>query len=75
MSATTTGTLDLLVNGVARPISATRIPDLLRELGHDPSLPGVAVAVNDAVVRRSEWTAVTLRPGDRVEIVSAKQGG
>ncbi len=36
---------------------------------------GVAVAVNQTVVPRSAWPAVTLNHGDRVEILEAHQGG
>ena len=36
---------------------------------------GVAVAVNDQVVTRGDWPAVTLTDGDRVEILTAVQGG
>lgn len=41
-----------------------------------PPLPaGVAVAVNDRVVPRSRWRSTHVVLGDRVEIVSAVQGG
>jgi thiamine biosynthesis protein ThiS len=33
------------------------------------------VAVNDEVVRRDDYGRVTLRPGDRVEIIQAVGGG
>lgn len=36
---------------------------------------GVAVAVNDAVVPRGAWSSTRLRPDDRVEILTAVQGG
>jgi sulfur carrier protein len=36
---------------------------------------GVAVAVNDDVISRSMWTATRLADGDRVEILTAVQGG
>lgn len=42
----------------------------------DPSAPvGVAAAVNDRVVPRSAWATTELCAGDRVEIVTAVQGG
>ncbi|MBI9114120.1 sulfur carrier protein ThiS [Sanguibacter suaedae] len=41
-----------------------------------PPLPaGVAVAVNDRVVPRSRWRSTHVVLGDRVEIVTAVQGG
>jgi len=36
---------------------------------------GVAVARNGEVVRRAEWPATALAEGDRIELVSATQGG
>jgi sulfur carrier protein len=36
---------------------------------------GVAVAVNGTVVPRSTWAAVDLADGDRVEVLTAAQGG
>lgn len=36
---------------------------------------GVAVAVNDEVVRRADWDSITVRDNDRVEILTAVQGG
>ena len=40
-----------------------------------PNRRGVAVAVNDEVVPRSQWDHTHLREGDRVEILTAAQGG
>jgi sulfur carrier protein len=36
---------------------------------------GIAVAVNQTVLTKAEWAQTTLEPGDKVEIVSATQGG
>ena len=36
---------------------------------------GIAIAVNGEVVPRSAWDATGLRPGDRVEVLTAAQGG
>lgn len=41
----------------------------------DRTTRGIAVAVNDEVVVRSEWEERLVVPGDRVEIVTAVQGG
>ena len=41
-----------------------------------PGAPrGVAVAVNDEVVPRTQWASRRLNAGDTVEIVRATQGG
>ncbi|TDD70249.1 sulfur carrier protein ThiS [Jiangella aurantiaca] len=36
---------------------------------------GIAVAVNQIVVPRSDWAATPLQPDDKIEIISAVQGG
>lgn len=36
---------------------------------------GIAVAVDAAVVPRSQWATAVLRPGVRVDVVTAVQGG
>ncbi|WP_433255402.1 sulfur carrier protein ThiS [Streptosporangium sp. CA-135522] len=36
---------------------------------------GVAVAVNDEVVSRGSWDSMTLAEADRVEVLTAVQGG
>jgi len=36
---------------------------------------GVAAALNGEVVRRSAWETTTLRDGDRLEVLTAVQGG
>jgi sulfur carrier protein len=36
---------------------------------------GVAVAVNGEVVPRADWPRTRLRAGDRVEVLTASQGG
>jgi sulfur carrier protein len=36
---------------------------------------GIAVAINDTVVPRSLWSSVELVDGDRVEVLTAAQGG
>ncbi len=66
---------DVRVNGKPRAIRARVLSELLRELGHDPERPGIAVSVNEEVVPRGRWTSLQVAAGDRVEIVGAVQGG
>jgi sulfur carrier protein len=64
------------VNGTATelPDGAT-IAGVLAELKVPSGARGVAVAVQGEVVPRTEWVAMSLRDGDRIEIVQAIQGG
>jgi sulfur carrier protein len=76
MTTTTEQAMTIRVNGEDReaPSGAT-VEGLLRHLGRDPGQPGFAVAVNDTVVRRGDWAEARVHDGDRVEIVTASQGG
>ena len=66
----------ITVNGAPR-----EVPDSLslRQVLEALSLPslerGVAVAVNGELVRRADWEQRQVRDEDRLEIVSATQGG
>ncbi|MFJ4962185.1 sulfur carrier protein ThiS [Streptomyces sp. NPDC088729] len=62
------------VNGQLRSVPAGSALDaLVATLTPAPS--GVAAAVNECVVPRGRWAATTLGEGDRVEILTAVQGG
>ena len=66
----------LRINGEPRDVPQPLALDaLLEHLGRDPGQPGVAIAVGDRVVPRSRWPETTVRDGDRVEIITASQGG
>lgn len=73
----TTSSIAITVNGAPRQVDR-QVPlmALLAEMGIDPdATKGVAVAVDDTVVRRANWESCVLNDGARVEIVTAKQGG
>jgi sulfur carrier protein len=61
--------------------TATELPDgatvagVLAELKVENPGRGVAVAVQGEVVPRGEWMRLALQDGDRVEVLSAIQGG
>ena len=64
------------LNGAAADLPAgVAVRDVVVRMGRDPDQPGLAVAVNGHVVRRTEWAATMLHDGDRVEVVTAVQGG
>ncbi|HEY9368264.1 sulfur carrier protein ThiS [Streptomyces sp.] len=67
-------TVKVSVNGEPRELSGpTALDALVATLTAAPS--GVAAAVNEAVVPRSEWSATVLGEGDRIEVLTAVQGG
>jgi sulfur carrier protein len=66
--------MNVIVNGASDDLPAgTSVDDVVARLGRGRS--GIAVAVNDEVVPRSRWSTVALVDGDRVEILTAAQGG
>ncbi|MDG9678626.1 sulfur carrier protein ThiS [Micromonospora sp. DH14] len=66
--------MELTVNGAGRSVPAgASVADLVDDIVPHPR--GVAVAVNGEVVPRTGWPARTLRDGDRVEVLTAAQGG
>ncbi len=72
MTAATT--IDILVNGAPRRMSAgATLSELLGELGLDPR--AVVVEHNRQIVRRPRLGEVTLGPGDAVELVHFVGGG
>ncbi|MEU7328801.1 sulfur carrier protein ThiS [Streptomyces parvus] len=69
-----TATVSVSVNGEARAVPAgTDLDALVATLTRARS--GVAAAVNESVVPRGQWAATTLGDGDRVEVLTAVQGG
>ena len=67
----------ITVNGEPRQINPDMpLVSLLAEIGIDvDSSRGVAVAIDDTVIRKKNWASHVLHPGARVEVVTAKQGG
>lgn len=66
--------MELTVNGAGRTVpGGASVADLVRDVA--PHQRGVAVAVNGEVVPRTGWPATQLRDGDRVEVLTAAQGG
>ncbi|MFB7242816.1 sulfur carrier protein ThiS [Streptomyces populi] len=66
--------MNIVVNGERRRIAAgTALDALVATLTPAPS--GVAAALNETVVPRAQWSSTALREGDRVEVLTAVQGG
>ncbi|WP_306213378.1 sulfur carrier protein ThiS [Actinoplanes sp. RD1] len=66
--------MNVTVNGSATSVAATSTVEGL-VAGVTEARRGVAVAVNGEVVPRSAWSGAVLREGDKVEILTAAQGG
>ncbi|MBQ1087813.1 sulfur carrier protein ThiS [Streptomyces sp. B93] len=66
--------MNISVNGESRSVApGTALDALVRTLTAAPS--GVAAALNETVVPRAQWPSTSLAEGDRVEVLTAVQGG
>ncbi|HEY7623276.1 MAG TPA: sulfur carrier protein ThiS [Solirubrobacteraceae bacterium] len=65
----------IVVNGELRERDGATIVELLADLGVEERARGVAVAVNGEIVPRGHWQDHRVAAGDRVEALSAMQGG
>ncbi|GAA3995432.1 sulfur carrier protein ThiS [Streptomyces sp. NBC_01352] len=66
--------MKIQVNGEWQDVApGTALDTLVRSLTAAPS--GVAAALNETVVPRAQWSATSLSEGDRVEVLTAVQGG
>jgi sulfur carrier protein len=67
-------TLELQVNGEAKPCSAgTSLIGFLVQIGLNPKL--IAVEYNGEILARPLWESTLLQGGDRLEIVTIVGGG
>lgn len=65
----------LTVNGAPLDVpEGCTLPEALAAAGLD-DLRGVAIALDDQVVPRSEWPSAQPADGQRIEVVRAVQGG
>jgi sulfur carrier protein len=65
--------MKIIVNGDSAEVQAVSLDQLLVEL--DYGAARVATAVNGAFVARDSRANCTLSEGDRLEVVSPRQGG
>ncbi|MEU4823867.1 sulfur carrier protein ThiS [Actinomadura sp. NPDC023710] len=66
--------MKVIVNGEARELpDGVSVAEVVASV--TAVATGVAAALNDEVVRRAEWEATPLRDADRIEVLTAVQGG
>ncbi|MEA2507466.1 MAG: sulfur carrier protein [Actinomycetota bacterium] len=70
--------MNLVVNGEAREVGeGTTLVDLIPQRIDEGAgeARGIAVARNGEVVPKTEWAAVEVQAGDRIEVLNAIGGG
>lgn len=66
--------MTIIVNGEPREVAeGATVAGVVETVTRAPS--GVAVAVNGELVRRSTWSSTPLHEADRLDVVTATQGG
>ena len=65
--------MNLIVNGKRHTASAATLDALLEELGFDQEF--LATALNSDFIPAEERSICVLTDGDRIEILSPRQGG
>ena len=64
----------VIMNGFEHEVTPnTNLADLVAKVS--TAISGIAVAVNDEVVPRHSWSASALSSGERIEVLTAVQGG
>jgi sulfur carrier protein len=67
--------MHVTLNGQSAEVVASDVAALLEERGIDAGASGVAVAVNGRVIARARWSEQAIAEGDRIEVITAMQGG
>ena len=65
--------MEVIVNGDLVTIAAQPLDEALKSLGYE--CRKVVVAVNETFVPRTDWSTHKLQSNDRIEVLSAIQGG
>ena len=66
--------MELVVNGKTQSVpDQVRVSELVQLLGLPDS--GVAIAVNDTVIPKGRWADTSLERMQRIEVLTAVQGG
>ena len=66
--------MNIVLNDQSIQVTANTLSDILQESGYEGK-KGIAVAVNESVVPKNEWSQTELTENDKVLIITATQGG
>jgi sulfur carrier protein len=68
--------ISIVINGEETEVNPDRltIQKILVDKGYS-NTPGLAVAINEYVIPKSEWDTTSPNPNDKILIIKAVQGG
>jgi sulfur carrier protein len=68
--------MNIKVNSETKEVSpGLTLHQLLLDLEIDPSRPGIAVAIDQEVILRTQWGKTEIQQDSEIEIIRAAQGG
>ena len=68
--------MNIKVNGETKEVPpGLTLYQLLLDLEIAPARPGIAVAIDQEVIPRTQWEEVEIQPDSEIEIIRAAQGG
>ena len=67
--------MNVFVNQIALTLEQNSTLIQLLELNQLSNKKGIAVAVNNVVISKQQWSMYTLNENDKVTIITATQGG
>lgn len=65
--------MQVIVNGRETKVASVTLAALLTEMDYE--FTQLAIAVNHRVVPRKRWAEHALNAGDKIEIITPRQGG
>jgi thiamine biosynthesis protein ThiS len=65
--------MEIILNGVAESCAPSSIAELITSKGLP--LPALIVLLNGASIKRDQWSSVSLKDGDSVELLNLVAGG
>jgi sulfur carrier protein len=66
--------MTITINAKQKQFSGKNISELMQSLNIESTL-GIALAVNEKVIPKSEWEKFELKDNDKILIIKATQGG
>ncbi|MFB6305647.1 MAG: sulfur carrier protein ThiS [Flavobacteriales bacterium] len=70
--------MEVIINGNSySPSNSSNLEELVKEYNKSDckKLDGIAVAVNQEVIPKQNWKEYEIKAGDKIELISAVQGG